>query len=95
MLFLATILMTVFLLFMVKSENGFNDFNKLKAERNALIEKNNKLVEENIQLYREIERLKKDLKYIESIARRDFGMIGKDEVVIKMNDKNGASNGHR
>jgi cell division protein FtsB len=80
---------------MVKSENGFNDLNKLKAERNALIEKNNRLSEENIQLYREIERLKKDIKYIESIARRDFGMIGKDEVVIKMNDKSGKPDEHR
>jgi cell division protein FtsB len=31
----------------------------------------------------EIDRLKNDPSYIESVARREFGMIGPDEIVVK------------
>ena len=38
---------------------------------------------ENLNLGVEIDRLKNDPKYIESVARKDFGMIGQDEIVVK------------
>jgi cell division protein FtsB len=34
-------------------------------------------------LYRSIERLKSDPAYIESIARKELGMIRKEEIIIK------------
>jgi cell division protein FtsB len=35
-------------------------------------------------LYREIDRVKNDLKYIENVARQELGMVGKDEVILRM-----------
>jgi len=31
----------------------------------------------------EIDRLKHDPAYIEDVARKEFGMIGKDEILVK------------
>lgn len=72
------------LFFVIFGENGLADLNLLKQERNLLLEKNQALEQKNIALYREIHRLKNDLKYIESVARRELGMIRKDEVIFKL-----------
>ena len=47
-------------------------------------QKNAELKQENISLYREIGRLKNDPKYVENVARQELGVIGKDEVIIKV-----------
>ena len=72
------------LFFVIFGENGLADLNLLKQERNLLLEKKRALEQKNIALYREIHRLKNDLKYIESVARRELGMIRKDEVIFKL-----------
>ena len=72
------------LFFVIFGENGLADLNLLKQERNLLLEKKRTLEQKNIALYREIHRLKNDLKYIESVARRELGMIRKDEVIFKL-----------
>ena len=38
-------------------------------------------------MYTEIERLKHDPEYIENVARRELGMIGKNEVIFKVEKK--------
>lgn len=85
-------LLSSLLLFIVFSENGLLDLNRLKAERNQLLQKNAALNQENLSLYREIERLKKDPEYVENVARKELGVIGKDEVVIKRNNTRKATN---
>jgi cell division protein FtsB len=72
------------LMFIVFGENGLADLNRLKAERDSLLEKNAELIQQNLLLCREIERLKTDPEYVKSLARKELGMIGKDEVVIKV-----------
>lgn len=72
------------LLFIVIGENGLADLNMLKRERDNLLKENAELTQENLSICREIERLKYDPKYIENIARRDLGMIGKDEVIFSL-----------
>ena len=49
-----------------------------------LLKKNHELIQKNLSLYREIERLKNDPEYVENVARNELGVIGKDEVVIKV-----------
>ncbi len=41
--------------------------------------------EKNEHLNHQIDRLKNDWDYIESIARNELGMVGKDEIVLRMN----------
>ncbi len=38
---------------------------------------------ENLSISIEIDRLKHDPEYIENVARKELGMIGEDEVILK------------
>lgn len=71
------------LFFIVFSERGLADFNMMKKERDRIQDQNRQIVQDNLDLGVEIDRLKNDPTYIESVARKDFGMIGADEVVVK------------
>ena len=71
------------LFFIVFSERGLADFNMMKKERDRIHGQNRQIVQENLDLGVEIDRLKNDPTYIESVARKDFGMIGQDEIVVK------------
>lgn len=80
----ALIVIFSMLLLIVFGDNGISDLRLLQTKRDRLIEKNEILARENVQLYHQIERLKNDPDYIESIARRELGMIGKDDVILKL-----------
>ena len=71
-------------MFIIFSENGLADLNRLKAERDIILKRNTELIQENLSLSRKIERLKNDPEYVENVARKELGVIGKDEVVIKV-----------
>jgi cell division protein FtsB len=79
------------LLQIIFGDKGFIDLNNLKKESNCLMEKNEGISQKNLSLYREIERLENDPEFIESVARHELGMIGKDEVIFKVN-KSGSEN---
>ncbi|MEW6671060.1 MAG: septum formation initiator family protein [Thermodesulfobacteriota bacterium] len=81
---LAILALFSLLLFIVFNEYGLADLRLLRQERDQLLQKNAQLEQENLSLYRQIDRLKNDLKFIESVARQELGMVGKDEVVIKL-----------
>ena len=83
------------LLFIVFGENGLTDLYKLKMKKDNLSKKNNEFKKKNLSLYREIERLKNDPGYVEDIARKELGVIGKDEVIIKVKPKPSVSNSDR
>ena len=72
------------LIFTIFGENGFADLKRLKTEKDILLKKNDELIQKNLSLCREIERLKNDPEYVENVARKELGVIGKDEVVIKV-----------
>ena len=71
------------LVFIMFSDSGLADLFKLKSERDRLLQENARLKRENLTMYRMIERLKNDPEYIESIARKELGMIKKGEVILK------------
>lgn len=87
----AALVVAVLLMFILFGENGLSDLRRLKAERDGLLKKNAELIQQNLLLCREIERLKTDPEYVKSLARKELGMIGKDEVVIKVK-KGGTAN---
>ena len=80
---LTILLLSSLFLFIVFGEDGLVDLNRLKMERDDLLQKNEALTQENLSLCREIERLKNDPKYVENVARQELGVIGKDEVIFK------------
>lgn len=61
---------------------GAVDLYQLTLERNRAQRVNSELRGKNQALRRTIERLKSDPAFIESIARTELGMTGKDEVVV-------------
>lgn len=79
----ATGVLVGLLFFMVFSDRGLAELNALKADRDRIARHNQGLVQENLALGVEIDRLKHDAVYIESIARREFGMVGQDEILVK------------
>jgi cell division protein FtsB len=79
----AVFLIVSLLFFIVFNERGLVDLNLLKKERDHIREQNRQLTQENLKLSVEIDRLKNDPAYIEGVARKEFGMVGQDEIVVK------------
>jgi len=78
------ILMFSLLLFIVYGDNGLADLNQLKTARDSIVKRNKDLFQNNLSLFRQMKRLEDDPKYIENIARQEFGMIGKNEIIFKI-----------
>lgn len=71
-----------FLIIIGLGERGAIDLYQLRLKRDRLHQANLELQKENEASFRAIQRLKHDLDFMENVARRELGMIGKDEVVI-------------
>ncbi|UCF91096.1 MAG: septum formation initiator family protein [Desulfobacterales bacterium] len=71
------------------SEQGLFDLFRLRKERDGLVEKNERVIQENRSLAIEIDRLQHDPKFIENVARRELGMIGQDELILKLRRRPG------
>lgn len=70
------------LLLIVFGDNGLVELFRLREKEQVMIRQNEALAEQNVGLYRTIGRLKDDRAYIESVARNELGMIGRDDVVV-------------
>ena len=86
---LAVLLLVALFFFILVSEHGPADLIFLKQERRKLVEKSEQLTRENLSISIEIDRLKHDPEYIENIARKELGMIGEDEVILKPQNRSG------
>lgn len=83
LLWVSALLLMALFFFIIVSEHGLADLRFLKREHDRLVDQNRQLTRENQAISIEIERLKHDPVYIESIARQELGMIGKDEIILK------------
>jgi cell division protein FtsB len=72
----------------VFSDNGLIELNHSGNERLEILEKNRRLADENLRLLRAIRRLKSDPAYVEEVARRELGMIGENQVILKLQSTN-------
>lgn len=77
------LLLIALLIYIIFSKHGYTELSLLKQEQSKLVHKNERLTRENLAIRIKIERLKHDLDYIENIARQEFGMIRKDEIILK------------
>lgn len=83
-LFIVPAAVILFILFFtVFGERGLLRIYELNREMNELVLRSESLKQENENLKREIEALKSDKRYLESIARRDFGLVRPNEVVYQ------------
>jgi cell division protein FtsB len=84
---IAILLLAALFFFIIVSEHGLADLIFLKKERGKLVEKSERLTHDNFSIGIEIDRLKHDPEYIENVARKELGMIGEDEVILKSQRK--------
>ena len=69
--------------FTVFGDRGLLRIYHMKQEKQEIQKRLEELKVENDKLKREIEALKTDRRYLESIARRDFGLVRKNEIIYQ------------
>ena len=77
----AVILFILFFTFF--GERGLLRIYELNREKKELTQRSEALRLENERLKREIEALKTDRRYLESIARKDFGLVKPNEIIYQ------------
>ncbi|MEK7841998.1 MAG: septum formation initiator family protein [Deltaproteobacteria bacterium] len=77
------IVIAIISLLTIFGDRGLVRIYKLSKERDSIKTYNEKIKEENTAMRDEIKRLKTDDKYIETIARKELGMVGKNELVYQ------------
>jgi cell division protein FtsB len=60
---------------------------QLEQERHRIVREGNLIKNENRNLKEEIRRLREDPKYLESVARRDLGLIKENEILFIFEDE--------
>jgi len=73
----------LFLSFTIFGERGLLRIFHLNQEKEDLQKRAALIRAENDKLKREIEALKTDRRYLESLARKDFGLVRKNEVIYQ------------
>ncbi|NQU13434.1 MAG: septum formation initiator family protein [Desulfobacteraceae bacterium] len=74
-------------------EQGLIHLYRTEMERQAHMDKIRRLAGENQDLLEEIDRLRTDMKYVESVARRQLNLIKENEVIYRFEKKEGGSSG--
>ena len=77
------LIISLILYFTVFGERGLLRIYHLNKERQEVTVRLEAIKSENLKLVREVDALKNDRRYLESIARRDFGMVRKNEVIYQ------------
>jgi cell division protein FtsB len=80
------ILVTIltFLFIALFSEHGLLDYIKLKRQISAINQSIAKLESENVLLKVQVDRLQKDDRYLEELARQKYGFIREGEKVYRI-----------
>jgi cell division protein FtsB len=68
-------------------ERGFIHLYRMDRERQTYLDKINKLEQENRDLLDEIKRLRSDRDYVESLGRRELGLVKDDELMYRLETK--------
>lgn len=71
------------LFFTVFGDKGLLRIYELRQDKNKIDARLKESINDNEKLKREIVALKSDRRYIESIARKDFGFVRNNEVIYQ------------
>ena len=83
-LYLIPALAILFIMFFtVFGDRGLLRIYHMNQEKQEIQKRLEELKTENDKLKREIEALKTDRRYLESIARRDFGLVRQNEIIYQ------------
>ena len=84
----AFLFLTLLALWLGFGERGFFHLYKMENERQAHLERIRALEQENQELLEEIRRLREDKTYVESLGRRELGLIKDGEVLYRFMREN-------
>jgi cell division protein FtsB len=73
--------------FSLFGEKGLIKIIQLRRERDRIIADVSRIEEDNRRLQEEIKRLREDSQYLESVARRDLGLIKENEILFIFEDE--------
>jgi len=76
-------------------EQGLIHLYRTEMERKAYVDRIHQLAEENQNLLEEVHRLRTDMEYIESVARKELSLIKKNETIYRFDKKETRSKGYR
>lgn len=89
--FLIPAVIILFILFFtVFGERGVLRIYRMTQEKEEIQKKAEQIKTENEQLKREIEALKSDRRYLESIARKEFGLVRPNELIYQFSTRTAA-----
>ena len=77
------IILGVIVSWLAFGEGGFVHLYRKEKERQAYLEKIRELERTNQELLDEINRLREDKAYIESVARRELGLVKDNELIYR------------
>ena len=83
-IFAAVFGLVILLLMGILGELGLVDLIRLRKEMVRIQDTNSQLDSENQILARRIYRLKNDRQYIENIVRQELGVVGDEDLIIKL-----------
>lgn len=88
----------IFILFIVAvsivaifGDKGLVEAYGLTKEKDSIIAHIDRLNEENNLLVDDIDLLKNDKRYVEMVARKELGMVGKDEIIYMLRTSSDSS----
>lgn len=65
-------------------DKGYLQLSQLKSEERKLLQEIQQLEEEKVVWQEKVISMKKDLRYIENIAREKLGLVRSDEIIIEV-----------
>ncbi len=74
---------TFILYFTIFGERGLLRIYHLNREKKEIQQRVDAMRNDNMRLVREIDALKNDRRYLESIARKDFGLVRQNETIYQ------------
>jgi cell division protein FtsB len=64
-------------------ERGLIHLYRIEMERQAYIDRIRELTQEKQALFEEVQRLRSDMKYIETVARKELNLIKENEIIYR------------
>lgn len=83
-----TLLLAVFVVF---GQHGLLDLHRMRKEKDRSVAIMEELKEKNNLLAAEIRRLREDRQYLESVARKELGLVKDNEIIYRFKRELGSS----
>ena len=81
--FIALLLLGLAMMWLGFGKRGFLHLYRMEKKRQSSIERIRKVEEENQALIEEIRRLNTDTAYLESVARKELGLVKENEILYR------------